>query len=152
MSRAALHSTAPHLPPLPRKLRICAIWANAMLWTFQGWLAMFFMGAGYGKLTAPHSHMTLLLGWPEHVTTDTLYAVGVIELALAATMLAPLLGWAKGRTVLLIGAAGLILIEAAALVVHSLRLELGLALLNLVLLGLTVPVLLMRRRSCQASR
>ena len=105
---------------------------------------MFFAGAGYAKLTAPHDHMTLLLGWPAHVTTTTLHGIGMLELVLAATMLAPL--WPQGRRVMIIGAAGLIGLQALALIVHASRADLGLAFINVILLGLTTTVLALHRR------
>ena len=49
--------------------RVRAIWINAALWTFQGWLAMFFAAAGFAKLTEPMNHLIVLLGWPEVAET-----------------------------------------------------------------------------------
>lgn len=54
--------TIVQLPPLPSSLstpwspsqaRLRRHQTNLALWTLQGWLAMFYIGAGYAKLTEP---------------------------------------------------------------------------------------------------
>ena len=119
---------------------------NATAWTFQGWLAMFFAGAALAKLTAPYDQLVLLLGWPSMTALSTVRTMGWVELALAATMLAPLvIGKAAGLRVVWGGAIFLIGLQAAALLVHAVRLDLGLAFINLILLALTTTVLVLRR-------
>jgi len=121
---------------------------NATAWTFQGWLAMFFAGAALAKLTAPYDQLVLLLGWPSLVPLSSVRVMGFVELALAATMLAPLvIGKVAGMRIVRAGAIFLIGLQAAALLVHAVRLEPGLAFINLILLALTTAVLVLRRHS-----
>jgi len=47
---------------LPRRR---PIWKRAVLWTFQGWLAMFYVAAGFAKLTEPQSNLDRRRGEPE---------------------------------------------------------------------------------------
>lgn len=56
-----------------------------------------------------------------------------------------LVSWTLGRWPLLVSAAGLIVLETVMLAVHAVQLDAGLALTNLALLAITVPVLLGRR-------
>ena len=140
--------TAPSPAPVleTREQRVRAIWRNAAAWTFQGWLAMFFCGAAYAKLTAPFDHIVLLLGWPALVAPAAVKAIGAVELLLALSMLAPLvLGMVKGRRIVIAGAVILLGLEGAALLVHAARLDIGLAFVNFLLLGLTTSVLALRR-------
>ncbi len=116
------------------------------LWTLQGWVAMFFIAAGYAKLTEPMSNLIALMGWPAVAPVNMVRGLGVVELVLALGVLSPLVSWRVGRPLLLVSALGLTVMEAAMLSVHAVNHDLGLALVNLVLLALTVPVLLGRRR------
>ena len=49
--------------PAPQA-RSRAAYRNIALWTLQGWIAMFFIAAGYAKLTEPMSNLIALMGWP----------------------------------------------------------------------------------------
>lgn len=124
-----------------------AAYRNIALWTLQGWIAMFFIAAGYAKLTEPMSNLIALMGWPAVAPVNMVRGLGVVELVLALGVLSPLVSWRVGRPLLLVSALGLTVMEAAMLSVHAVNHDLGLALVNLVLLALTVPVLLGRRRS-----
>lgn len=130
--------------PAPRA-RSRAAYKNIALWTLQGWIAMFFIAAGYAKMTEPMTNLITLMGWPAVAPENMVRGLGVVELVLALGVLAPLASWRVGRPLLLTSAAGLIVLEAAMLVVHALSQDIGLAVVNLILLGLTVPVLLGRR-------
>ena len=107
---------------------------------------MFFIAAGYAKLTEPMSNLIALMGWPAVAPVNMVRGLGVVELVLALGVLSPLVSWRVGRPLLLVSALGLTVMEAAMLSVHAVNHDLGLALVNLVLLALTVPVLLGRRR------
>lgn len=135
----------PALPPA--RARLCARYRHLALWTFQGWLAMFFIAAGYAKLTEPMRNLIALSGWPAQAPEAVVRALGGLEMGLALGLLAPLISWRAGRPVLLMAAAGLAALEIAMLAVHALRLEPGLAGVNLALLALTAPVLMGRRAS-----
>ena len=48
----------------PARSRLAASYRNLTLWTLQGWLAMFFIAAGYAKLTVSLETLTALMSWP----------------------------------------------------------------------------------------
>lgn len=106
---------------------------------------MFFIAAGYAKLTESISNLTALMVWPGLAPEAFVRGLGIVEIVLALGVLAPLLSWRVGRPLLLVSAAGLVVLEAAMLGVHALGGDLGLAIVNIILLGLTVPVLMGRR-------
>lgn len=125
--------------------RTRAVYKNIALWTLQGWIAMFFIAAGYAKLTEPMTNLIALMGWPAVAPENMVRGVGVVELVLAAGVLSPLLSWRIGRPLLLTASVGLIVLESTMLVIHALSQDIGLAVVNAILLAFTVPVLLGRR-------
>ena len=146
MSSTFTPSPASGRPPLSSaRARAVAGYRNLALWTLQGWAAMFFFAAGYAKLTEPLNNLVALMNWPALVSEKLVRGVGIVELVLALGMLAPLVSWSFGRWPLLISAAGLIALEAVMLTVHAASLDIGLALTNVALLAITIPVLLGRR-------
>ena len=130
----------------PARSRLAASYRNLTLWTLQGWLAMFFIAAGYAKLSEPMTNLVELMKWPALVAENMVRGLGVAEIALAVLVLAPLVSWKHGRPLLVTAAAGLLALEVIMLAVHAAGLEAGLALTNLVLIGITAPVLWFRAR------
>lgn len=133
-------------PLTPARVRLAATRRNLTLWTLQGWLAMFFTAAGYAKLTQPMDTLVLMLHWPALAVPNLVRGLGVAEVVLAFMVLAPLVSWKIGRCFLVAAAAGLLALEVAMLGVHLAGGSLGLAAVNAVLIGITVPVLWMRAR------
>ena len=129
----------------PRR-RAQADYLNLTLWTLQGWLAMFFVGAGYAKLTEPMANLVELMRWPALVSDSLVRGLGLAEIVLAGLMLVPLLSWRVGRPLLVTAAAGLVALEAVMLAIHMIGADIGPAITNLLLLGITVPVLWFRAR------
>lgn len=129
----------------PRR-RAQADYLNLTLWTLQGWLAMFFIGAGYAKLTEPMTNLVELMRWPALVSENLVRGLGLAEILLAALMLAPLASWKHGRPLLVMAASGLLALEVVMLTIHALGLDVGPAVTNLILITLTVPVLWFRAR------
>lgn len=129
------------------RARTYSTYKNVALWTFQGWIAMFFIAAGYAKLTEPMTNLIALMGWPAVAPDNMVRGVGVVELVLGLAVLTPLISWRVGRPILLTAAVGLIAMEATMLMVHALSHDIGLAVVNLLLLAITVPVLLGRRKA-----
>ncbi|WP_269515692.1 DoxX family protein [Brevundimonas subvibrioides] len=129
------------------QIRNRAAFRNLTLWTLQGWVAMFFVAAGYAKLTESISNLTALMNWPAMVSESLVRGIGIVEIVLALGMIAPLLSWKLGRWPLLVSAVGLIMLESAMLAVHAISLDVGLALINILLLAITIPVYLGRRVS-----
>lgn len=130
----------------PARSRLNASYRNLTLWTLQGWLAMFFIAAGYAKLSEPMSNLVELMRWPALVSENMVRGLGVAEIVLAVLVLAPLVSWKHGRPLLVTAAAGLLALQTIMLGVHALGLEGGLALTNLVLIAMTAPVLWYRAR------
>ncbi|WP_426018312.1 DoxX family protein [Brevundimonas sp. DWR2-3-1b1] len=124
-----------------------AAYANIALWTLQGWIAMFFIAAGYAKLTEPMTNLINLMGWPAMAPENMVRGLGVVEIVLAMGVLSPLISWRIGRPLLMTAATGLIVLEATMLAVHALSQDVGLAVVNAILLAFTVPVLLGRRKA-----
>ena len=130
----------------PARSRLAASYRNLTLWTLQGWLAMFFIAAGYAKLSEPLANLVDLMKWPALVAENMVRGLGVAEIVLAVLILAPLVSWKHGRPLLVTAAAGLLALETIMFAVHALGLEYSLALTNVVLIAMTAPVLWMRAR------
>ena len=130
----------------PARSRLAASYRNLTLWTLQGWLAMFFIAAGYAKLSEPMANLVELMRWPGLVAGNMVRGLGVAEIVLAVLILAPLVSWKHGRPLLVMAAGGLLALETVMLALHAVGLEGGLALTNLVLIGMTAPMLWMRAR------
>ena len=67
----------------PARSRLAASYRNLTLWTLQGWLAMFFIAAGYAKLSEPMTNLVELMKWPALVAENMVRGLGVAEIALA---------------------------------------------------------------------
>ena len=55
-----------------------AAYRNIALWTLQGWIAMFFIAAGYAKLTEPMSNLIALMGWPAVAPVNMVRGLGAV--------------------------------------------------------------------------
>ncbi len=130
----------------PARSRLKASYRNLTLWTLQGWIAMFFVAAGYAKLSEPMANLIELMKWPALVSENMVRGLGLAEIVLALLILAPLASWRHGRPLLVTAAAGLLALETIMLAIHALGLESGLALTNVVLIAMTAPVLWCRAR------
>ncbi|MGV8929182.1 MAG: DoxX family protein [Brevundimonas sp.] len=130
----------------PARSRLNASYRNLTLWTLQGWIAMFFVAAGYAKLNEPMTNLVELMRWPALVTPNLVRGLGLAEIILAVLLLAPLVSWKHGRPLLITAAAGLLVLEVVMLVVHATGLDISLAVTNLVLIAMTAPVLWKRAR------
>ena len=118
---------------------------NLTLWTFQGWIAMFFIAAGYAKLTESMENLTVLMHWPAMASVSFVRGLGVAEIVLALMVLAPLISWRLGRPLLLTASVGLLALQSIMLILHAMEMDIGLALTNLALIAITAPVLWFRR-------
>ncbi|WP_395943461.1 DoxX family protein [Brevundimonas sp.] len=96
----------------------------------QGWLAMFYLAAGYAKITETRDILIALLNWPVRVDPAVVIVIGVSEIALALGVLLPVLSWRLFRPVALACAGG-ILVEAVVMgAIHLILLDPGLTLIN----------------------
>lgn len=114
---------------------------HLFLWVTQSWLAMFYLGAGYAKITQPREMLALLMTWPGLVDPGLVKTVGWIEIALAVGLVAPLFSWPRLRVPLLMSAATLMLIASCMAGYHAAQKDLVLAFLNGFLTVLAVTVL-----------
>lgn len=130
---------------LTPRSRAKADYLNLTLWTFQGWIAMFFIAAGYAKLTESMENLTVLMHWPAMASVNFVRGLGVVEIVLAVMMLAPLISWRFGRPLLLTASVGLLALQSIMLILHATELDVGLALTNLFLIAITAPVFWFRR-------
>lgn len=130
----------------PARSRLNASYRNLTLWTLQGWLAMFFIGAGYAKLSEPMANLVDLMRWPALVAPNMVRGLGLAEILLALLVLAPLVSWKHGRPLLVMAASGLLALEVVMLGLHATGMDAGPAATNLVLIAMTAPVLWMRAR------
>lgn len=130
----------------PARSRLNASYRNLTLWTLQGWIAMFFTAAGYAKVTEPMANLVDLMRWPAFAPENLVRGLGAAEILLAILILAPLVSWKHGRPLLVVAASGLVTLECAMLVLHALGQDAGLAVMNLILIAITGPVLWMRAR------
>ena len=133
----------------PTRSRLNESYRNLTLWTLQGWIAMFFIAAGYAKVTEPMTNLVELMRWPALVSESFARGLGLAEIVLALMVIAPLLSWKVGRPLLVVASAGLIVLETAMLAVHVFGLDVGPAITNLVLLAITAPVLWWRAREAR---
>jgi hypothetical protein len=118
-----------------------------ILWTLHGWLAMFFLAAGYAKLTEDLTLLTLLMGWPGQAGLGVVRTVGWIEVGLAMPLIAALTSERWGR-IAAVGATCLLTLNTVALTVwHAARLEVGPSATNLILTGLGLAILIGHRRT-----
>ena len=119
---------------------------NLALWTFQGWVALFFIAAAYAKLTQPIGDVVELFSWTAAVSGPAVRSVGLVELAMAIGVLAPLALGKLGRPFVIASAAGLLSIEAVMLIVHLIGGEAAPAVTNLLLVAVTAPIVWFRSR------
>lgn len=125
------------------RLPLGAFQRHLALWTLQAWLAMFFIGAAYAKLTAAPELLVILLGWPQGIEREIVRLIGAAELALGIGVLAPLLTW-RLAPIMSASAIGLAGLAGFNLVLHLGRQEFGFVGLNLLLAGAALTVLVGR--------
>lgn len=148
---ASLHppiALAPEAPasPLPTaaQIRTRRDNTNLLLWTLQGWLAMFYIGAGYAKLSEPVESLALLMDWPRLAEPDLVRSLGLADIGLALGMLLPLASWKIGRPILLGAAAVMAASQLGFLAYYGLGQRPGMFAINLALLGVSATVLRLR--------
>lgn len=130
----------------PARARLNASYRNLTLWTLQGWLAMFFIAAGYAKLAEPMDTLAQLMRWPDLVAPNLVRGLGVAEIVLAVMMLAPLVSWKHGRPLLVVAASGLLVLETVMMGIHAFGGDIGPTITNALLIAITAPVLWFRAR------
>lgn len=153
LTRFAGNSSDPQGPdrrrspaPLPSGPRRKNPWRGPLLWTLQGWLAMFYVAAGYAKVSEPRHLLIILLGWPEKVDHSVLLVTGMLEIVLALGLLAPALSWRVFRSAAQVCAGGLLINALIMGVLHLWLRDPVLVGVNLALALFAALVMLGRRR------
>jgi hypothetical protein len=107
---------------------------------------MFFIAAGYAKLSEPMDNLVELMRWPALVSETMVRGLGIAEIILALLVLAPLVSWKHGRPLLVMAASGLMVLEIVMLAIHATGMDVGPAVTNLALIAMTATVLWKRAR------
>ena len=136
--------------PMPASTRLIRFYRHVFLWVLQGWLAMFYLGAAFAKLSQPHDLLTYLMGWPAQVDPGLVQTIGWVELVLAIGVIAPMISWPRFRPLLLVSTA--VLFANAFLMggYHAMSGHWTLAMVNAVLAVFAVTVLIGRRPEARA--
>lgn len=127
--------------PLTAGARRSRLYRHLFLWVLQTWLAMFYLGAGYTKLSQPRDMLALMMTWPGRVDVGILHVIGWVEVGLALGVVAPLLSWSLCRPILLVSATGLLIDAGFMTVFHAFERDSYLALLNGLLVVVTSTAL-----------
>lgn len=129
--------------------RLRAHYRRLILWTLQAWLTMFYLGAGYAKLTQPMDLLTVLMTWPGLVDPVTVRLLGALDIILACCFIAPLFSSASRSpprgTLMTIMAVSLFF-----LIFHISERNVSLALTNAVLIASAGMILFHRARRAPA--
>lgn len=143
-STNALASSSFRRTPTSAEIRRANLYRDLSLWVLQAWLALFYIGAGYAKLSQPQELLALLMTWPGQVDASRLHAVGWVEITLAASVVTPLISWRLFRPILLTGALGLLADAVFMMVFHALERDPGLTVVNGLLVVMTLAVIVGR--------
>lgn len=123
-----------------------------ILWVLHGWMAMFFLGAAYAKLTEPIALLSVLMEWPAATTPQVVRAVGWIELGLALLQLAPFLSATRAARALALASTAVLAINAVTMtVLYIVRPDPGLVVTNVALVMLSAGIFFAYRRSTVSS-
>jgi hypothetical protein len=107
---------------------------------------MFYVAAGYAKVSEPRHLLIILLGWPEKVDHSVLLVTGMLEIVLALGLLAPALSWRVFRSAAQVCAGGLLINALIMGVLHLWLRDPVLVGVNLALALFAALVMLGRRR------
>lgn len=118
------------LTPQTVSRRLSHLYRHLALWVLQSWLAMFYIAAGYAKLTQPQEMLAVLMVWPADAGQTTVRLIGGVELALAVGMVSPLLSWRLFLRLMLIAGLGLTAEATLMAIYHAASQHPGLALVN----------------------
>lgn len=125
-----------------RRARIFRSYRRILLWVLTSLLAMFFIAAGFAKLTEPRDNLIHLLQWPASVDLMLVRGVGLAELVIVIVMkAASFMSKKTGGPIVFLTALLLLVSELTMLGVHIVSFHLGFVLTNTLLIVMTLPVL-----------
>jgi hypothetical protein len=96
---------------------------NVVLWIVSGLLAAVYLAAGLTKLTQPREKLAAgAMGWAADFSSAGVKGIGLVELLGAIGLILP---WATGIATVLtpLAAAGFVVVQILAFVVHARRKE-----------------------------
>lgn len=134
------------LMPSAGSRRLSRLYRHLALWVLQSWLAMFYIAAGYAKLTQPQEMLAVLMTWPGDASLHTIRMIGWVELIFAVGMVVPLISWPLFHRVMQIACIGLMAEATLMAVYHAAGQHLGLALVNAALAVMSLAVIMGRVR------
>jgi putative oxidoreductase len=122
---------------------------NLALWVVQGLLALAYLAAGIMKVSQPVESIGKRIDWVNAVSPGTVRFIGAAEFLGALGLILPLatgiLSWLT-----VVAAAGLVIVQVAAVIFHLQRGEAKQVPMNLVLLILALAVVYGRAVIVQA--
>jgi hypothetical protein len=114
---------------------------NVVLWVVSGVLAALYLGAGGMKLATPRKKLleNPNMGWAGDFSDAAVKGIGAVEILGALGLILP---WALGIAPVLtpLAAAGLVIVQIGAIIVHARRKEAKALPMNVVLLVLAAFV------------
>lgn len=134
------------LMPAAGSHRLSRLYRHLALWVLQSWLAMFYIAAGYAKLTQPQEMLAALMIWPADASLRTIRVIGWVELSLAVGMVIPLISWSLFRRTMQLACIGLMVEAVLMAIYHAAGLHLGLAFVNSALAVMSLVVIMGRVR------
>lgn len=112
-----------------------------ILWIAHGWLAMFFLAAGYAKVAHLPGGLGDVMIWPTRVSASVVVGVGIVELCISVALLAPTWSARGGRVAALIATIIVILNACGMAVFYISTASSGLVVLNAALAGMGAALL-----------
>lgn len=134
------------LMPSDGARRLSRLYRHLALWVLQSWLAMFYIAAGYAKLTQSQEMLAVLMTWPGDASLHTIRMIGWAELIFAVGMVIPLISWRLFYRVMQVACIGLMAEATLMAVYHASGQHLGLALVNVALVAMGLVVIMGRAR------
>lgn len=129
------------LMPSASSRRLSRLYRHLALWVLQSWLAMFYIAAGYAKLTQPQEMLAVLMTWPADASLHTIHMIGWAELIFAIGMVIPLISWSLFHRLMQVACIGLMAEATLMAVYHASGQYLGLALVNVALAVMSMTVI-----------
>lgn len=134
------------LMPSGGSRRLSRLYRHLALWVLQSWLAMFYIAAGYVKLTQSQEMLAVLMTWPADASLHTIRIIGWTELIFAIGVVIPLISWPLFYRVMQVACIGLMAEATLMAVYHASGQHLGLALVNAALATMSLVVIMGRVR------
>lgn len=121
------------------------------VWVLQGWMAMFFLGAAFIKITTAMELLVILMTWPRWIGPDIVRAIGYVEGVLAVGLLVPAVNARWGWSIVRIAAVLLSANAALMIGLYIVLRDVGMVATNLALLAIGLGIVMGRRPRAAAA-